>query len=237
MFEIIVKIIAKDKRVRKVFGIAFLTFGSLGIIIFIYGSFFIMDDQKRTLLMDKALPILIALTIIIAYFFICAIASTYTNDDSTLLKLQKERDELTKKIENDDKLDIFHTIQLSLNQLNEYYTINKSQAKRSFQFSMFSIVIGLATIICGIWFIYLGNKNVELSVIVTTSGILLEFVGGAYFLMYKRSMNQVNFFFGQLIKIQDTMLAINLAKDIKQENKSDKVIENIIKSLLKRSLT
>lgn len=161
---------------------------------------------------------------------------TYTNDDSTLLKLQKERDELTKKIEKDDKLDIFHTIQLSLNQLNEYYTINKSQAKRSFQFSMFSIVIGLATIICGIWFIYYGNKNVELSVIVTTSGTLLEFVGGAYFLMYKKSMTQVNFFFGQLIKIQDTMLAINLAKDIKQENKSDDVTEKIIKSLLKRSL-
>lgn len=76
-YEIIGKIIAKDKRIQKVLGIAFIIFGSLGIIIFIYGSFFSMDEQKRSFLMDKALPILIALTINSISFYMCYVIDLY----------------------------------------------------------------------------------------------------------------------------------------------------------------
>jgi len=54
--------------------------------------------------------------------------------------------------------------------------------------------------------------------------------------MYKKSLDQVNFFFGQLIKVQDTMLAINLAKAIKEDSKKVDMQEKIIVSLLERSL-
>jgi len=54
--------------------------------------------------------------------------------------------------------------------------------------------------------------------------------------MYKKSLEQVNFFFGQLIKIQDTMLSINLSNNIKDEVRKTEMQEKIIVSLLERSL-
>jgi len=156
--------------------------------------------------------------------------------DGQLQELKNERVIITKKIEEEKEADIFHTIQLSLNELNQYYTINKAQATTSFRFSIMAVVAGLAVIITGIILNYTGTKTIEITYLAGISGILLEFIGGAYFFMYKKSLEQVNFFFGQLIKVQDTMLAINLADAIKDDNKKSDMQEKIIVSLLERSL-
>jgi hypothetical protein len=47
-------------------------------------------------------------------------------------------------------LDIFSVIQLGLNQITEYYTINKSQARNSFRASMGAVVIVFLAISVGI---------------------------------------------------------------------------------------
>jgi hypothetical protein len=52
----------------------------------------------------------------------------------------------------------------------------------------------------------------------------------------KKSLEQVNFFFAQLIKVQDTMLSINLVDDISEDIKKIEMTEKIIVSLLERSL-
>jgi hypothetical protein len=158
-------------------------------------------------------------------------------DEAELQKLSNEREEINQKIDNKNEFNIYDTIRLNLNQLNEYYTINKAQAKSSFISSLVAIIIGLITIIIGIGIQYYGtNLSITTSVITSVSGILLEFIGGAYFFMYKKSLEQVNFFFAQLIKIQDTMLAINLAKEVASEDKSTELTEKIVASLLERSL-
>jgi len=156
--------------------------------------------------------------------------------DGQLEQLREERVEINRKIEQEQEPDIFHTIQLSLNELNQYYTINKAQATTSFRFSIAAIVAGLAIIITGIILNFTDSKAIEVTYIAGVSGILLEFIGGAYFFMYKKSLEQVNFFFGQLIKVQDTMLAINLADAIKEDGKKIDMQEKIIISLLERSL-
>lgn len=157
------------------------------------------------------------------------------NTKKDLVRLQVEKVQITQKIETENKLDIFHTIQLSLNELNQYYTINKGQARSSFRWSIFAIVTGFLTIVFGVWLHYFQNK-VELSYLAGASGVILEFIGGAYFFVYKKSLEQVNFFFGQLIKIQDTMLAINIANNITIDDKKVDMHEKIIVSLLERSL-
>lgn len=212
----------------------FLIF-SVGILL--YALINVNDKTQRDFILNSVLPITVIPVIFLASTYGVHLASKRTNTiDLQLEKLRKERVEITHKMESDNKLDIFHTIQLSLNQLNEYYTINKAQARSSFRFSIFSIVIGLITILVGVWLNYFGNKNIELIFITGISGIILEFIGGAYFFMYKKSLEQVNFFFGQLIKIQDTMLSINLANNISDENKKVEMHEKIIVSLLERSL-
>lgn len=216
---------------------AFFTLASLGLLI--YSKYISIKDQGQAkYINENVLPffgIPFVFLFLILYFTI--INWTPTQSEIEIEKLSLERAELRHKIEGKKELEIFDTIQLSLNQLNEYYTINKAQAKSSFRFSIFSIVIGLATITAGIWMFYLkATPNINLTFLTGISGMLLEFIGGAYFFMYKKSLEQVNFFFAQLIKIQDTMLSINLAKNIGLKEKEIEMTERIITSLLERSL-
>lgn len=225
----------RKTRIIMSFFSLFLIISITGILIYTFTT--VHDKEKKDYILNTILPFFFVPLGVISFLFISYLSSKVSNkEDIQLEKLREERIEITQKIEKEKELDIFHTIQLSLNQLNEYYTINKSQAKSSFRFSIFSIVLGLLTISIGIWFHYLDNTKIELAFITGISGVLLEFIGGAYFFMYKKSLEQVNFFFGQLIKIQDTMLSINLASNIKNEDKKTEVNEKIIASLLERSL-
>lgn len=58
---------------------------------------------------------------------------------------KEERNEINRRLDNRPE-DILITIQLGLNQLNEYYIINKGQARNSFRFSIFAVIAGLLTI-------------------------------------------------------------------------------------------
>ena len=153
-----------------------------------------------------------------------------------LNSLHEERSKIRERITKTEKPNILDTIQLNLNQLSEYYTINKSQARNSFRFSVFAIVSGLATIIAGIWFFYLQeNPNIGLTTISSISGVLIQFIGGAYFYLYRKSLEQLNFFFSQLVKMQDTMLSVKLCEEVSSEEKQIELRERVIITLLERS--
>ncbi|PFK77402.1 hypothetical protein COJ21_09780 [Priestia megaterium] len=155
-----------------------------------------------------------------------------------LESLSKEREELKKKVEKAEPLtnNAFNTMQLNLNQTTEYYTINKSQARSSFSISVFAIVAGLITILVGIWLFYFKtNPSLEVTIITTASGVLLEVIGGLYFHIYNKSINQLNFFYEKLERMQDTMLSIELCNDIKEEQKRLELQEKIIINLIQRS--
>jgi hypothetical protein len=90
-----------------------------------------------------------------------------SDTDLELDRLRAEREEIKQRLASEQGArpdrgradDIFGTIQLSLNQLTEYYTINKSQARNSFRFSVFAVVVGLATFISGVWLFYSGRSQ------------------------------------------------------------------------------
>jgi len=237
VFSFLGELITKNK-IAKALVIILTIVSIIGIVSILFYSFFEeIDLERKKNLFNNVLPafLITLIAIVVAkstYFFEQSSRAT----DAELNDLKAERVVITQKIETEKVLDIFHTIQLSLNQLNEYYTINKNQAKSSFRFSVFAIVIGLVTILTGIWLQYLDIAKIEITYVTAISGLILEFIGGAYFFMYKKSLEQVNFFFGQLIKIQDTMLSINLANNIENVDVKTEMNERIISSLLQRSL-
>ncbi len=173
--------------------------------------------------------------------FILALASFAPIDinrvksgDFDIASIREERKEIKRRISQSPK-DVVGTIQLSLNQLTEYYAINKNQARNSFGWSIFAIVLGLITLISGIWIFYLqSNSNLQVAVITSLAGVLAEFIGAAYFYLYVKSINQLNFFFAQLIRLQDTMLAIKLMEDIKDDNKQDEMRKKLITAIMSR---
>lgn len=228
--------VVQDKTGKILLLIVFFTSLIVGLGFIAYGNLAVLDEKKKNYIVNElALIICFPSGMIASMFFLSSMLDSTDTLAEQLIQLRVDKKEITKKLEEDKSNDIFQTIQLSLNELNQYYTINKAQATTSFRISLTAIIAGLSIIIGGIALNYTGKK-IDIAYIAGISGVLLEFIGGAYFFMYKKSLEQVNFFFGQLIKVQDTMLAISLAEAIKEEGKKIDMQEKIIVSLLERSL-
>lgn len=149
--------------------------------------------------------------------------------------LRKEREEIKERIQKQEN-NVLDTIQLSLNQLQEYYTVNLNQAKSSYRWSITVIIAGFITLITGVWMFYFQkNANITLTIISGISGVLLEFIGAANIYIYNKSIKQLNTYFSELIKIQDTMLAIELCEGLEDEPKKLIIKEKIILTLMGRS--
>ncbi|RCW62967.1 TRADD-N-associated membrane domain-containing protein [Saliterribacillus persicus] len=208
LIELLANKLRKNKKVR----ISILLTSSILLFFDAIILFFYNDNLKDYQL---AICIFVMLT---SFILLLSSLLAFSEDpvsiknpfEIELKKLSAEREELKKKVDYEDsnsENNLFNTIQLNLNQTTEYYTINKSQARKSFGVSITAIVAGLITILAGIWFIYL-NETITASVISIVSGVLLEIIGGMYFYMYDKSIKQLNYFYGKLEKMQDTMLAI-----------------------------
>lgn len=125
--------------------------------------------------------------------------------------------------------DFMDVIDDHLTHLLEYYVINKAQAKNSFRASTTAVFIGFLTIVAGIWLSYYGmlTNNTALYISVL-AGVILQFVGGAYFYLYNRSLIQLNFFFSRLALMQDTVLSIHLTNQIPEGPERNRVLEKLI---------
>jgi hypothetical protein len=155
--------------------------------------------------------------------------------DAELQPILEERKEIRERIGKESLPNIFDTIQLGLNQITEYYTINKGQARKSFSFSVFAVITGLFTLIGGIWLFYFGKTpNLQLTALTGIGGLLLQFIGGASFYIYNKSLQQLNYFYDKLIRVQDTMLSIQLCNDISDPSHRDAIRERLILEILAR---
>jgi thiosulfate reductase cytochrome b subunit len=150
--------------------------------------------------------------------------------------IKQEREKIIERISKKNN-NVIDTIQLSLNQITEYYTINLSQARSSYRWSITAIIIGLITLIAGAWLIFFQTTpNITVGIITGISGILIEFIGASNIYIYNKSLSQLNLYFRELINIQDTMLAIELCEKIDNSNpKKIEITEKIILSLMGRS--
>jgi ABC-type multidrug transport system fused ATPase/permease subunit len=237
MTEIIISLLAlltnelrKRKRLRA--ALALLTpvagvFFVLARIVFTKNDGFQSDANR---LADIVLTPLIFLSF--ATFAVSLVSyssieffSAQRSTDSELESLRKEREELRARLAAEGArhvqgpADVLDTIRLNLNQLTEYYTINKGQAKSSFRASMAAMLIGLLTVLVGIWMFYSKPAgDLKVSMISGVAGILAEFIAGAYFFIYSRSLTQLNYFFEKLTSMQDTMLAIRLCETLPESN-------------------
>ena len=200
-------------------------------------------NSPMTQLAETVLPPIVVLSF--ALFFMTLLSYTpfefhpaARSTDSELEALRRERAELRARLDSEGShkqqgpADVLDTIRLSLNQLTEYYTINKGQAKSSFRASMGAMVVGLLTILVGIWIFYSNpGGDVKVAVIAGIAGILAEFIAGAYFYLYNRSLTQLNYFYDKLTSVQDTMLAIKLCETL-PEPRATATREKLIEVLM-----
>jgi nitrogen fixation/metabolism regulation signal transduction histidine kinase len=151
----------------------------------------------------------------------------------TLDKIAARKQIFEEKIEaQKDKPRILDIIQLNLSQLNEYYTINKSQSKHVYGFSIFMIFVGFLLIVIAVVLGLMASSRISVTLIIGIAGLLSEFIGATSLNLYKESNKHVNEFLERLTYLQKVMLAIELVDRI-SENKQEEQLSGIITSLMK----
>lgn len=154
---------------------------------------------------------------------------TLTNE---LEPIHAERLEIEEKLRGEDETDVYSSLELNLNHLSEYYTINKSQARASFRMGVLSVLLGLCAILVGVGLLYRsGDGNLTVATLSAVAGLLAQFIGGSCFYLYKKSQDQTNRFYDGLTSIQGRMLAIRLCDQIQDSDLRDVTRQSLIRQL------
>lgn len=118
---------------------------------------------------------------------------------------------------------------VNMQKLDQYYALNRSQALWSFFASIGAVCLGFIAILVAARF----ATDAKQAIPGALAGVLLNFIGGAFFVMYNKSLQQLNRFYGKLIQLQDTMLAVQQC-DRLPDPKAAEARENIILELIHR---
>jgi hypothetical protein len=142
-------------------------------------------------------------------------------------KQQSQQAQVREAVKAGDAVDIAI---VNMQKLDEYYTLNKNQARNSFLASITAVSVGFAAILVAARF----SSDLKQALPGALGGVLLNFIGGGFFVMYNKSLEQLNLFYGKLVRLQDTMLAVQQCEKLPLVDAA-RVRESIIHELLRRS--
>lgn len=129
-----------------------------------------------------------------------------------------------------DNDDILGLMALNLRELKEFYTLTKKQAIRSFSLSVGMCILGFllimfATIIAVLW------KENQIAIVTGIGGAIVEVIAGTALFVYKKSLEQLNFYYLSLHDNERFMSLINISS---KTNKKDELYSEIVISELSR---
>jgi hypothetical protein len=117
--------------------------------------------------------------------------------------------------------------------LESYYALNVQHLRWSFWASLAALVVGLVALLFGIALLYLGTPGIGPG-LVTVGGVVSQFIGAGFFVLYSRNLKQLNVFYEKLVKHQDTMYAIGLVNHLPENMRPDQ-FKTVIATLLTRN--
>ena len=133
-------------------------------------------------------------------------------------------------LDNKDDDDILGLMALNLREVKEFYTLTKKQAIRSFSLSVGMCILGFllimfATIISVLW------KENQIALVTGIGGAIVEVIAGTALFVYKKSIEQLNFYYLSLHDNERFMSLINISS---KTNKKDELYSEIVISELSR---
>jgi hypothetical protein len=128
-------------------------------------------------------------------------------------------------------------VQLDFTRLNAYYEINQNQARSSFRWALFSIFLGFATIVTGIWLFYfrIATPDKFMASLSTASGIVVSLISGLFLNMYAKTQDRSLYFYQQLSRLQRVALAIRLVGEHQDAEQQTEARNRVIQQLLLES--
>lgn len=147
----------------------------------------------------------------------------------------QERAEAEKQFEQSKTTE--DALKLDLTRLNEYYVINQGQARSSFRWAVFSMLLGFGTIICGIWFFYFrtSQPDIFMASMSTAAGIVVNVISGSFLYLHSKTQDRSLHYYEQLTVLQKLTLAIRLADTHEDAAARREARDLVIKALISES--
>jgi len=115
------------------------------------------------------------------------------------------------KLESSEGINIYkYVLLINIAALEGYVAQARLQAQQSFNLSRIIaitgfVIVGIAIILSTLLTI-LGNDNLNAAYLAGISGVLIEFIAGVFFLLYSKTLGQINVFHDKLVEMQKTAL-------------------------------
>lgn len=133
------------------------------------------------------------------------------------------------KPEKKDK-DIIALMLKNNDEITEYFTISKKQAKSSYRFSVIASVIGMLMLAFAAYEAIVVDR-VDLSIIGIVGGSITELVAGLVLWIHNKSAMQLNYYYDALHENEKFLAAINMADKLGDEKREEMYIEIIRKQI------
>jgi membrane-bound ClpP family serine protease len=118
--------------------------------------------------------------------------------------------------------------------LDAYYSLNRLHLQWAFWCSLVALIVGLIVLVAGVTLIFAGTLGLTGSML-TIGGVLTQFIGAGFFVLYSRNLKQLNIFYEKLVRHQDTMYAIGLVMHHLPDPRKAEMLETVISMLLTRN--
>jgi|SRR5271165_3030171 len=120
-------------------------------------------------------------------------------------------------------------LNLDFKRLSEYYAINQSQARSSFRWAKFSMLVGFATIIAGVWLFYFRPTQPDkfMSTLSAATGCIINIVSGLFLHLHSQTQDRALHYYEPLARLQRLSLAIRLVdahKDLSEQTQARNLV-------------
>jgi hypothetical protein len=148
---------------------------------------------------------------------------------------EKERQTAEKQFEESKSPE--DALRLDFTRLNEYYIINQTQARSSFRWAIFSMFIGLGTIVGGIWLFYFRTSQPDtfMASLSTAAGCVVNIISGLFLYLHSKTQERSFRYYEQLARLQRLTLAMRLVDRHENPDKQADARNRVIHQLLEQS--
>jgi len=126
---------------------------------------------------------------------------------------------------------VLETMVYNMAQMQNYYEISMMQAKNSYICAVIASCAGIAFFIFASVMVIFCNASISSVIIPAAGGALTEVIAGTIFIIYKKSLDQMNHYFDSLERNEKFLSSVNLV-DMVSAAKRDAIYCEIIRSRL-----
>jgi hypothetical protein len=146
-------------------------------------------------------------------------------------ELKHEKDNYERILDRKDDTGLLPLVKYSSLELEQYYRMGINQSRNSFIISIIAMSIGFVIIMSSFIFYLFPIPGVnqdlldgDFYIVSVASGTVLELISGLFFWIYKRSKDQMIYFYNRQIFIHNALLAFNISSTMDNPDESKKVI-------------